>query len=81
MRREPGWHRARRDRLVSMEAQGLILQVRAAERAAIDAALSGSRALAIRALALHPLVPVRGDGDQHPRRLHRTATRAPGGPR
>jgi len=30
--------------------------VRAAERAAIDAALSGSRALAIRALALHPLV-------------------------
>lgn len=42
---------------VPIEAQGLILQVRAAERAAIDAALSGSRALAIRALALHPLVP------------------------
>ncbi len=42
---------------VPLEAQGLILQVRAAERAAIDAALSGSRRGAIRALALHPLVP------------------------
>jgi 6-phospho-beta-glucosidase len=42
---------------VPLETQGLILQVRAAERAAIDAALSGSRRLAIRALALHPLVP------------------------
>ena len=42
---------------VPIEAQGLILQVRAAERAAIDAALSGSRRQAIRALALHPLVP------------------------
>ena len=40
-----------------MDAQGLILSVRAAERAAIDAALSGSRAMAIKALALHPLVP------------------------
>jgi 6-phospho-beta-glucosidase len=39
-----------------LEARGLVEQVRAAERAAIDAALSGSRALAIRALALHPLV-------------------------
>jgi len=42
---------------VPMEAQGLILAVRAAERVAIDAALSGSRELAIKALALHPLVP------------------------
>jgi 6-phospho-beta-glucosidase len=42
---------------VPMEAKGLILQVRAAERAGIDAALSGSRRGAIRALALHPLVP------------------------
>ena len=42
---------------VPMEAQGLILRVRAAERAAIDAALAGSRTLAVRALALHPLVP------------------------
>jgi 6-phospho-beta-glucosidase len=42
---------------VPLEAQGLILQVRAAERVAIDAALSRSRALAVRALALHPLVP------------------------
>ncbi len=42
---------------VPMEAQGLILAVRAAERAAIEAALSGSRSMAIKALALHPLVP------------------------
>ena len=42
---------------VPFEAKGLILQVRAAERAAIDAALSRSRAMAIKALALHPLVP------------------------
>jgi 6-phospho-beta-glucosidase len=42
---------------VPIEAQGLILRVRAAERAAIDAALAGSRRLAVRALALHPLVP------------------------
>ena len=42
---------------VPLEAQGLILAVRAAERAAIDAALAGSRSLAIKALALHPLVP------------------------
>mgnify|MGYP003325558246 CR=1 FL=1 len=42
---------------VPMSAQGLIQQVRAAERTAIDAALNGSRAQAIRALALHPLVP------------------------
>jgi 6-phospho-beta-glucosidase len=42
---------------VPMEAQALILAVRAAERAAIDAALSGSRDMAIKALALHPLVP------------------------
>ena len=40
-----------------LEAKGLIFEVRAAERAAIDAALSGSRQLAVRALALHPLVP------------------------
>jgi 6-phospho-beta-glucosidase len=42
---------------VPMEAKGLILQVRASERAAIDAALSGSRREALRSLALHPLVP------------------------
>ena len=41
---------------VPMEAKGLILQVRASERAAIDAALSGSRREALRSLALHPLV-------------------------
>ncbi len=42
---------------VPLDAQGLILAVRAAERVAIEAALSGSRAQAIKALALHPLVP------------------------
>ena len=42
---------------VPMEAQGLILMVRAAERAAMEAALAGSRSMAIKALALHPLVP------------------------
>ncbi len=42
---------------VPMEAKGLIQQVRASERAAIDAALSGSRSEALRAFALHPLVP------------------------
>jgi 6-phospho-beta-glucosidase len=42
---------------VPMFAQGLIQQVRGAERVAIDAALSGSRTQAVRALALHPLVP------------------------
>jgi 6-phospho-beta-glucosidase len=42
---------------VPLEMQGLILSVRASERAAIDAALSGSRAMAIKALAIHPLVP------------------------
>lgn len=41
---------------VPIEAQALILEVRAAERAAIDAALSGSRKLAIKAMAIHPLV-------------------------
>ncbi|MFR9674732.1 6-phospho-beta-glucosidase [Streptomyces sp. TR06-5] len=35
---------------------GLMLQVKAVERAAIEAALTGSRAAALRALALHPLV-------------------------
>ncbi|HET7026980.1 MAG TPA: hypothetical protein VFI28_04745 [Candidatus Limnocylindrales bacterium] len=42
---------------VPIDAAGLILRVRAAERVAIEAALSGSRRLAVKALALHPLVP------------------------
>ncbi len=42
---------------VPLDMQALILGVRAAERAAIDAALSGSRTMAIKALAIHPLVP------------------------
>jgi 6-phospho-beta-glucosidase len=40
-----------------LECQGLVAQVRASERAAIDAAVSGSRRQALRAFALHPLVP------------------------
>ena len=42
---------------VPMAAEARILAVRAAERAAIDASLSRSRRQAVRALALHPLVP------------------------
>ena len=38
-------------------ARGLIAQMKDVERTTIDAALTGSRALAIKALALHPLVP------------------------
>jgi 6-phospho-beta-glucosidase len=41
---------------VPIEARELIQAVRAAERAAIEAALSGSRRLAVSALAMHPLV-------------------------
>ncbi len=41
---------------VPKAAEALILAVRAAERAAIDAALSGSRQAAVRALTQHPLV-------------------------
>lgn len=42
---------------VPLDMQALILAVRAAERTAIEAALSGSRTMAIKALAIHPLVP------------------------
>jgi 6-phospho-beta-glucosidase len=42
---------------VPLDMQALILAVRAAERAAIEAALSGSRPMAIKALSIHPLVP------------------------
>jgi 6-phospho-beta-glucosidase len=38
-------------------ARALIEQIKDVERTTIDAALTGSRALAIKALALHPLVP------------------------
>ena len=41
---------------VPMAAQARIVAVRAAERAAIGAALSRSRSLAVQSLALHPLV-------------------------
>jgi 6-phospho-beta-glucosidase len=42
---------------VPMAAEARIIAVRAAERAAIDAVFSHSRRQAVRALALHPLVP------------------------
>ncbi len=42
---------------VPMAQEALIVAVRAAERAAIEAAFSHSRRLAVHALALHPLVP------------------------
>jgi 6-phospho-beta-glucosidase len=38
-------------------ARGLIESIKAVERATIEASLSGSSALAVKALALHPLVP------------------------
>ena len=42
---------------VPMHARALIEQMKDVERTTIDAALTGSRALAVKALALHPLVP------------------------
>jgi 6-phospho-beta-glucosidase len=40
-----------------LAARGLIETVKEVERTTIEAALTGSRTLALRALALHPLVP------------------------
>jgi 6-phospho-beta-glucosidase len=42
---------------VPAHARALIEQMKDVERTTIDAALTGSRRLAIKALALHPLVP------------------------
>jgi 6-phospho-beta-glucosidase len=42
---------------VPAHARGLIEAVKAVERVTIEAALTGSTALAVKALALHPLVP------------------------
>jgi 6-phospho-beta-glucosidase len=42
---------------VPAHARALVETIKAVERATIDAALTGSTALAIKALALHPLVP------------------------
>ena len=41
---------------LDLAAQGLVTSQKAAERATIEAATTGSRALAVKALALHPLV-------------------------
>jgi 6-phospho-beta-glucosidase len=54
-------------------AQALVQSIKAVERATIEAALSGSPALAVKALALHPLVPsvttARDIFDEYRRRL------------
>jgi 6-phospho-beta-glucosidase len=42
---------------VPVHAGGLMMQMKDVERTTIDAALTGSRELAVKALALHPLVP------------------------
>jgi 6-phospho-beta-glucosidase len=42
---------------VPEHARALIMTIKAVERATIEAALTGSTALAVKALALHPLVP------------------------
>jgi len=42
---------------VADHAQALVQSIKAVERLTIEAALTGSRALAVKALALHPLVP------------------------
>jgi 6-phospho-beta-glucosidase len=47
----------RRSAALPRSAQGLVLQVKEYERAAVDAAVSGDFALAVVALAMHPLVP------------------------
>jgi 6-phospho-beta-glucosidase len=50
-----GW-RPYAARPLDEHAQGLVTTVKAVERMTIEAALSGSRAVAVKALALHPLV-------------------------
>ncbi len=40
---------------LSLDQQGLVCQVRAAERAAIDAVRAGDRETAYRAMVIHPL--------------------------
>ena len=52
----PGGVRARQTAPLGDAELGLVLQLKAVERAAVDAATSGSRRAALRALALHPLV-------------------------
>jgi len=42
---------------VPEHARALVDTIKAVERATIEAALTGSTALAVKALALHPLVP------------------------
>ena len=43
--------------LFRSHARALVESIKAVERATIEAALTGSTALAVKALALHPLVP------------------------
>ena len=66
---------------VPAHARSLVEMMKDVERTTIDAALLGSRELAIRALALHPLVPSVIDGARDLRRLPQAAARAAGGVR
>ena len=59
-------------------ARALIETIKAVERATIEAALTGSSELAVKALALHPLVPVGHRRARDLRRLPRAAARAAG---
>jgi len=60
-------------------AQALVQSIKAVERATIEAALTGSPALAVKALALHPLVPsvttAREIFEEYRRRLPELAVR------
>ena len=64
---------------VPAHARALVETMKDVERTTIDAALLGSRELAIKALALHPLVPVRHHRARDLRRLPQAPARAAGG--
>ena len=64
---------------VPAHARALVETMKDVERTTIDAALTGSRELAVKALALHPLVPSVTTRARDLRRLPRAAARARGG--
>ena len=61
---------------VPAHAQGLITTIKDIERTTIEAALTGSADLAVKALSMHPLVPSVSRRPPHLRRLPRAAPRA-----
>ena len=63
---------------VPAHARALVETMKDVERTTIDAALLGSRELAVKALSLHPLRAVGDDGALDLRRLPRAAARAAG---